>query len=95
MPYILQERRKDILDSGLVDIDTPGELNFGISALCNEYARKHGMSYSTINDILGALTGATLEFNRRVVIPYEDVKIIENGDVYNGIEQQRSETNPT
>ena len=41
-----------------------------------------GNSYATINDIIGALEGAKMEFYRRVVAPYEDEKIKENGDVY-------------
>jgi hypothetical protein len=41
-----------------------------------------GLSYQTINDIVGALEGAKLEFYRRVAVPYEDKKIIENGDVF-------------
>jgi len=41
-----------------------------------------GPSYQTINDIIGALEGAKMEFYRRVVVPYEDKKIKDNGDVY-------------
>ena len=40
------------------------------------------MSYKTCNDITGALINCEHEFYRRVVAPYEDKKIIENGDVY-------------
>jgi hypothetical protein len=47
-----------------------------------DYLRKHGLSYHNINDILGALEGAKLEFYRRVAVPYENGKIQENGDVY-------------
>jgi len=32
---------------------------------------------------MGALEGAKLEFYRRVVVPYEEKKMKENGDVYN------------
>jgi hypothetical protein len=39
-------------------------------------------SYQSINDVLGALEGAKLEFYRRIAAPYEDTKIQENGDVY-------------
>jgi hypothetical protein len=61
---------------------TPGELNFKFTALAVAYVERHGLSYRTINDILGALEGAKLEFYRRVAIPYENGKIQENGDVY-------------
>ena len=35
-----------------------------------------------LNAIIGALECAKLELYRRVAAPYEDDKIIENGDVY-------------
>jgi hypothetical protein len=34
-----------------------------------------------MNDVLGALHAAGLEFNRRIVAPYEDTKIEQNGDI--------------
>ena len=36
----------------------------------------------SLDDVLGALEGAKLEFVRRVVVPYEERKMKENGDVY-------------
>jgi len=44
---------------------------------------RHDKKYQTFNDILGALEGAKLEVYRRVVGPYENGKMSENGDVYN------------
>jgi hypothetical protein len=41
-----------------------------------------GQSYQTFNDISGAMTEALAEFRRRIIVPYEDRKIKENGDVY-------------
>ena len=38
-------------------------------------------NYQTMNDIMGALAGAQIEFYRRKVAPYEDTKIKDNGDV--------------
>jgi len=32
--------------------------------------------------VIGALEACKLEFYRRAVVPYEDKKIKENGDVY-------------
>jgi hypothetical protein len=81
MPYIKQQDRIKI-EQGC-SIQSCGELNFNFSIIIKEYLNNKGMSYQTINDIIGALEGAKLEFNRRIVIPYEDKKIIENGDVYN------------
>ena len=81
MPYILVKRRDDIVNAG----DLPGnagELNYKLTRICLEYLHTHSLKYSTINDIVGALEGAKLEFYRRVASPYEDKKIKENGDVY-------------
>lgn len=81
MPYIKQERRKELV-AGSLPIETPGELNFKFTSDINYYIVNKGLSYQTINDIVGALEGAKLEFYRRVAAPYEDTKIKENGDVY-------------
>ena len=59
-----------------------GDLNRAFTELAIEYLRVNGLRYQTINDVVGALVGAKDEFNRRVVAPYEDDCIKENGDVY-------------
>lgn len=82
MPYIKQEDRK-ALERGEV-VTTSGELNFAITQLLVEYLNINGLKYKTINDIVGALEGAKMEFYRRVATPYENAKIEENGDVYDG-----------
>lgn len=82
MPYIKQERREALLTNGH-DMVGAGELNFLLTRLALLYIEQHGLNYQTINDIVGALEGAKLEFYRRVAAPYEDKKIVENGDVYN------------
>lgn len=81
MPYIKQERR-DEFDNGNAEAEKAGELNYMITTECLNYLNKHGKSYMVINDIVGALECAKLEFYRRLVAPYEDTKIAENGDVY-------------
>ena len=81
MPYISQERRSALLKNGH-DMDGAGELNYILSRILNRYIEHRGMSYQTLNDIIGALEGAKLEFYRRVVAPYENDKIEQNGDVY-------------
>ena len=77
MPYIKPERRGQITVP-----ETAGELNFIITKLCIAYLNKNKLNYAKINDVIGALEGAKLEFYRRVVSKYEDGKITENGDVY-------------
>lgn len=59
-----------------------GELNYQISKLLNDFVVMKGLSYATINEAMGALESAKLEFYRRVAGPYENKKIIENGEVY-------------
>jgi len=58
------------------------ELNYSLTQVILSYITRKGAIYTTINDVLGALEGAKLEFYRRVVVPYEDEKREENGDVY-------------
>ena len=84
MPYLTSEVRT------YVDTHSPcsaGELNYAITQLISRYVarRKGNHSYSDLNDVLGTLEGAKLEFYRRVVVPYEDRKREANGDVYDGI----------
>lgn len=79
MPYIQFDRREAALDG---DVQTPGELNFVLTSFVKAYMNHKQLSYQTINDIVGALEGAKLEFYRRVVIPYETQKAHDNGDVY-------------
>jgi hypothetical protein len=84
MPYISQAGRR-VFEAGLKLLarpNSPGELNFLFSALVGLYIESRGLSYQTINDILGAFDGASKEFYRRVAVPYEDKKIAANGDVY-------------
>ena len=82
MPYIPQDDRKNAAPVLRYPADTSGELNFQFTQLIVAYMRRHGKCYATMNDIVGALEGAKSEFQRRVVGPYEDTKIKENGDVY-------------
>lgn len=79
MPYITNEAKTRLPSMGPAN---PGELNYLITNLLIDYLHKMGKNYQNINDVLGALEGAKLEFYRRVAAPYEDKKIQENGDVY-------------
>jgi hypothetical protein len=80
VPYILRSNRADI-NRGKSDPDTAGELNYLFCRLAISYFEDHGRSYQAINDISGAFTEALAEFRRRVVAPYEDTKIAQNGDL--------------
>ncbi len=80
MPYIKQSKRL-ALDLGKV-ARVSGELNYTITMIIQAYLDDHGKSYSTMSEIVSALELSKDEFQRRVVHPYEDEKIKENGDVY-------------
>jgi hypothetical protein len=88
MPYIKNEDRFALAPFERPDgsrtrpIRTAGELNFLFTILAIEYIEANGLNYQNCNDVVGALDGAKAEFQRRVVAPYEDKKIRENGDVY-------------
>ena len=81
MPYVEKKQRSRI-NNGMSPPETPGELNYAISHICQTYMRKKQKRYSTFNDIVGALEAAKLEFYRRIVAPYEDKAIARNGDIY-------------
>lgn len=80
MPYIKENIRAAI---NLGDhAFTPGELNYIITGECLDYLEVNDKNYQTYNDVIGALECAKLEIYRRMIAPYEDTKIKENGDVY-------------
>lgn len=90
MPYIKQKRRVELArlpndptrdyPSNLAQ--NAGELNYLFSVLANDFIKRVGLNYENLNAVVGALEGAKAEFQRRVVAPYEDTKIQQNGDVY-------------
>ena len=80
MPYIRPVARAALADGA--DPIGPGELNYVITLALLQYIKEFGLTYQTINDILGVLVAVQLEFNRRVVVPYEQQKCKVNGDVY-------------
>jgi hypothetical protein len=80
MPYITEEARQS--DHMLqYEPRNAGELNFLITTFIRDYYNNKPC-YQSINDIVGALEGAKLEFYRRIAAPYENNKMFENGDVY-------------
>jgi hypothetical protein len=86
MPYIPQDRRpvfsKDI-DSLVSKIKNEGELNYVMTMLARGYVGAHTYkSYSLLNAVVGVFESAKAEFQRRVVNPYENSKIHQNGDVF-------------
>lgn len=85
MPYI-KEYERDMLylnDGGSV---SSGQLNYVITKACDEYLHRNGdtPTYFDYNEVIGVLECAKLELYRRIIAAYEDVKLLENGDVYTG-----------
>lgn len=83
MPYIKKiDRRQFDSDLKTLNPTNAGELNYCITIVLQNYFFRHGSRYQQINDIVGALESAKLEFTRRITNVYEDTKIKENTDVY-------------
>jgi len=82
MPYIRQEKRK-ALDEKIRAISdgvlTYGELNYVITKLL---LGMDGDSYEDFQNLIGTLECAKQEFYRRKIVPYEEKKRKENGEVY-------------
>lgn len=82
MPYITQEQREELdrwIDSIVLFDLPPGELNYSITRLLLKTKPK---SYSDFNNLIGVLECCKLELYRRMLVPYEDNKRNENGEVY-------------
>jgi len=89
MPYIEQKRREQFKQDeitafidGQSDVFTEGDINYVITNAVNQYIKLKGLSYSSINAVIGILECAKMEFYRRVAVPYEEKKKELNGDVY-------------
>lgn len=88
MPYLPEDDRlaveETLLEDGIMWVpDNAGQLNFAISNFINGYLQKNGLRYNNVNEMIGALECCKLELYRLIAGPYEDVKLAENGEVYN------------
>jgi len=95
MPYIKKDDRKEYntlikklavkVAKKNVDNCTQfcGDWNYIITKLIKETLKIENCktNYSQLNEVIGMLESCKLEFYRREVVPYEEKKIIENGDV--------------
>jgi len=93
LPYVKQVIRGE-LDASIDELveqvtklhkhegrDRDGMLNYAFTKTM--LACYPNTSYKTINECIGLLECCKLEMYRRLAAPYEDNKVIENGDVYN------------
>lgn len=84
MPYIDPARRAAFdahLDALGAELQSGGEINYCVYRLCLAFLKRTGMSYTNSMVPFSALGAAQMELYRRVIAPYEDRKILENGDV--------------
>lgn len=82
MPYIKQVNRPDmdkiVRLMELNRVKANGDLNYILFAYCKRYVKP---SYNNYKNFCGELRQCATEIERRILGPYEDEKIKENGDV--------------
>ena len=87
MPYIKQEDRAYLngpIDALIIRLRSMpadaqgGALNYAVTRILLSLVEQR---YASMRSFVGDLTCCLLEFYRRHVGPYEDIKIQENGDV--------------
>lgn len=81
MPYIPQKRRDelDFLIYKMGDnLNFDGDLNYLVFTLCKRYIKP---SYNNYKNYLSEIQESIHEIRRRILVPYENQKIIENGDI--------------
>jgi len=84
MPYIKQERRiglEEVLETAIAGVEVKGELTYCVYKLALDYIEQKGENYQNISDAVAALSDAADEIRRRVLHPYEDKKVFQNGDM--------------
>jgi len=83
MPYIEQSKRG--LLEGIVklmadrNVKADGDLNYVLFAYCKRFVPR---SYNNLKNFCGELRQCATEIERRILGPYEDEKIKENGDIF-------------
>lgn len=87
MPYIKKDRRADYdgdIDALIGELKghsfPPGDINYIFSCILHA-AWNSDPRYDTGNELIGVLECTKQEFYRRKLVPYEDIKVKENGDV--------------
>lgn len=79
MPYIRQEDRTKCRNGGPENV---GELTYELQQTIKDYLLYKGLRYQYIAEIKGALDETRRDFEKRVVDPYEQKKLEDNGDVW-------------
>lgn len=87
MPYISQQRRKDLYRPLYVPPALPlnaGELAYLLQQEVDGYLKNApgGYRFENIAEVFGAIEAVKLDFYERIVRRYESVKQATNGDVW-------------
>ena len=83
MPYITKVNRTELnecINTYYPFFKPDGRLNYFLAKLFLKYMST-GMSYKKAKEFIGELEMAKMEIYRRWIIPYENDKKYENGDV--------------
>ena len=84
MPYIEDKNnRRNEMDEIVelmkeLNVKANGDLNYILFKFCRKYIKP---SYNNFKNFCGELRQCATEIERRLIAPYEDRKIKENGDV--------------
>jgi hypothetical protein len=82
MPYIKPEDRlgpdEVVNEMQGQGIEANGDLNYVLFKYCKDVIKP---SYNNYKNYIGELRQCATEIERRILAPYEDIKIEENGDV--------------
>ena len=85
MPYTKNYRRHHIhefIKDMIPYVKEKGDLNYAICELVGELClRDGGIGYTSTSNWIDCVHDAEQELRRRLLNPYEDLKIKENGDI--------------
>lgn len=84
MPYIepkVRREMQDAINDLAMFIESKGDLNYAICELVGKVILEDTLSYTKISERIDAVYDAHNELRRRLLEPYENTKIKENGDV--------------
>lgn len=84
MPYI-KPARKEVLEPLVKHLakncHDAGDVTYVFYTFAKAVISTMGKNYKNLSGLIGCMDCAKTEFYRRIVAPYEDQKIEENGDV--------------
>lgn len=84
MPYIDRYDRPEMnlhLNELQKLLETAGDCNYAITYLLHQYLKKKTLRYHNINEVVGILECAKMEFYATIARPYEQLKADENGPI--------------